>query len=116
MSNQLHDKSLLEDLDKRLQQLEKEAIKKQAELSQVSQDLEGLNKEVEQKTKASVNKLKRRHKFLYVLIAFLGVNLIWYSFWTLISEIPVVNNPYVAGVLGIIILLAFSKFYDNLVW
>lgn len=115
MSDQQHDKSLLEDLDKRLQRLEEEANRR-IEHSQIGQDVEKFNKKAEQEITTSVTKLKKRHKLIYILIAFLGVNLIWYSFWTLISEIPVINNPYVAGVLGVLILLAFSKFYDNLVW
>jgi len=115
MPHEQHDKSFLENLEKRLQRLEKET-EKTIQHSHVGQDIELLAKKIGKEEELAVRKLKRRHKFLYVLCAFLGINLIWYSFWTLISDIPVINNPYVAGTLGILILFALGKFYDNLVW
>lgn len=60
-------------------------------------------------------KFDRRFHLLYTLIAFIGITLVWYAVWTIVSDIPIISNPYVAGALGLIILLLLGKFFDRLV-
>mgnify|MGYP000001573173 CR=1 FL=1 len=58
-------------------------------------------------------KLKRRHKALFALLVFIGAVFLWYGMWTIVSEIPIINNPYIATVLGLIILFATGMYYEN---
>jgi hypothetical protein len=76
---------------------------------------ETIEQNIIKETNSWQRRLKRRHRMLYALFTFIGVMLLWYGFWTLISEIPILNNPYLASVLGFVILLVLHQFYDNMV-
>ena len=77
--------------------------------------LKPIDHTISQDDKKFRRKLKRSHKIVYVLLTFIGVTMVWYSFWTIISEIPVLNNPYICGSIGIVILAILGQFYDNLI-
>jgi hypothetical protein len=58
--------------------------------------------------------LKLHHKIIYGALVFLGVVLIWYGLWDIVGVIPILKNPYVAAVTGIIILALTGTFYKKL--
>ena len=58
--------------------------------------------------------LKLHHKIIYGTLVFLGVVLIWYGLWDIVGMIPILKNPYVATVAGIIILALTGTFYKKL--
>jgi len=57
----------------------------------------------------------RRFPLLYAFCAFVGLLFVWYGFWTLISTIPILGNPYVSSILGIVILIILGQFYNNMI-
>ncbi len=84
--------------------------------------LKGVEKKLEEfhhETLAEIKEFRRRfdkrYHLLYIFVAFIGLTLVWYAIWTIVSEIPVISNPYVAGVLGFAILLLLGKFFDRIV-
>lgn len=60
-----------------------------------------------------VKKFKFHHKVIFAFIVFLGAVLLWYGVWTIVSDIPIISNPYIATILGFIVLLATGAYYDN---
>ena len=58
--------------------------------------------------------LKLHHKIIYGALVFLGVVLIWYGVWDIVGVIPILKNPYVAAMTGIIILALTGTFYKKL--
>ena len=60
-----------------------------------------------------MRKLKRRHHAIFAFVVFIGAVFLWYGIWTIISEIPIISNPYIATILGIIILFATGMYYEN---
>ena len=67
------------------------------------------------KEKKYMNRFKLRHKIIFAFLVFFGINLVWYGMWMIISDIPVLNNPVIALILGVIILIATGFFYENLI-
>ena len=63
--------------------------------------------------KRLMRKLKRRHRIIFAMLVFTGAVFLWYGIWTIISEVPVISNPYIATILGTIILLATGMYYNN---
>jgi hypothetical protein len=63
--------------------------------------------------KRFMRKLKRRHRIIFAMLVFIGAVFLWYGIWTIISEVPVINNPYISTILGMIILLATGMYYNN---
>jgi len=47
-------------------------------------------------------------------LVFLGVVLIWYGVWDIVGVIPILKNPYVAAMVGIVILALTGTFYKKL--
>jgi hypothetical protein len=58
---------------------------------------------------------KLRHKILFAFLVFFAINLLWYGIWEIVSTIPILSNPYVAIILGGIILIGSGYFYENLI-
>ncbi|MEA3487271.1 MAG: hypothetical protein U9R20_06405, partial [Thermodesulfobacteriota bacterium] len=58
--------------------------------------------------------LKLHHKIIYGTLVFLGVVLIWYGLWDIVGMIPILKNPYVAAMAGIILLALTGTFYKKL--
>jgi len=58
--------------------------------------------------------LKLHHKIIYGSLVFLGVVLIWYGVWDIVGVIPILKNPYVATITGIIILALTGAYYKEL--
>jgi hypothetical protein len=54
------------------------------------------------------------HKAAYIGIVFLGLVLAWYGVWTAVSEIWPLNNPAVATVAGVLLLIITGKVKDLL--
>lgn len=55
--------------------------------------------------------LKRlnKHKILYSFITLLAVILIWYGIQNLLTTIPIIHNPIIAIVLGVLIVWFIDK-------
>jgi len=64
-------------------------------------------------SKKIMRRLKRRHRMAFATLVFLGVSFLWYGAWTIISDIPILNNPYIATVIGVIILVGTGMYYEN---
>lgn len=60
------------------------------------------------------NDLKFHHKVIYALLVFLGLVLVWYGLWSIISIIPVLNKPFVALATGIIVLVLTGAFFKKI--
>ncbi len=81
----------------------------------LEKQLETLEHEALVQLKEFRRKFDQRFHLLYIFTAFTGITLVWYALWAIISEIPIVNNPFVAGALGLAILLILGRFFDRLV-
>ena len=77
--------------------------------------LEGFEHAVIKETHQFQRKLQRHHRMIYALLTFIGIVFLWYGVWTLISEIPGLDNPYLAIGIGLVILLVLGQFYDSMV-
>ena len=86
-----------------------------ARFTDLENQLEEFQREALLEIKEFRRKFDRRFHLLYTLIAFVGITLVWYAVWTIVSDIPIISNPYVAGALGLVILLLLGKFFDRLV-
>ena len=86
-----------------------------ARIDALEKQLENFEHEALVQIKEFRRKFDQRFHLVYIFAAFTGVILVWYALWTIISEIPIIENPYVAGGLGIAILLVLGKFFDRLV-
>lgn len=64
-------------------------------------------------TQKMMKRLKRRHRMVFATLVFSGVAFLWYGVWTIISDIPILSNPYISTVLGVIILIATNMYYEN---
>jgi len=58
--------------------------------------------------------LKFHHKVIYALLVFLGLVLVWYGLWSIISVIPILNKPFVALATGIAVLVLTGAFFREL--
>ena len=93
----------------------KENIDHSAKLLHLEERLKKLEQKAIKKTHQWRYKFNKKHHFLYVFIAFIGLTMVWYAVWTIISDIPIINNPYVSGGLGLLILLILGKFFNRIV-
>ena len=48
--------------------------------------------------------LRTRYKILYIALVFVGLSLCWYGVWQGVQSIPILNNPIVACIVGLILL------------
>jgi hypothetical protein len=85
-------------------------------------ELDSLRYRIEALEETAIKRARRKQRFfnkhyplLYAFFAFIGVMLLWYGAWTIISVIPIISNPYVASGLGLVILLILGQFYNNLI-
>lgn len=86
-----------------------------ARIDSLEKQLESFEHEALVQLKEFRRKFDQRFHLVYIFFAFTGVTLVWYALWTIVSEIPIIANPYVAGGLGLLILLILGKFFDRLV-
>jgi hypothetical protein len=91
------------------------ATTQQEKSTHLESPLQRLKQRLINKTQEWRKKFSRRHHYLYIFIAFIGVTMVWYAVWDIISETPIINNPWVAGGIGLAILLILGKFFDRLV-
>jgi hypothetical protein len=67
------------------------------------------------KEKTYVSRFKVHHKISFAFVVFFAINLLWYGMWDIVSEIPILSNPFVALITGAIILIGTGYFYENLI-
>ncbi len=48
--------------------------------------------------------LRTRYKLLYVSLVFTGLSLCWYGVWKGVQAVPILNNPFVAVLAGLLLL------------
>lgn len=58
--------------------------------------------------------LKLHHKIIYTSCIFLGVVLVWYGLWDIISRIPFLKEPIVALGTGVALLFFTGTFFKEL--
>ncbi len=75
--------------------------------------IENIEKIILEHNKKSIRNFKFHHKALFAAIVFIGVVFLWYGLWTIVSDIPILNNPYVAVGIGLALLFATGKYYNN---
>ena len=70
------------------------------------------------KARAEVRELQQRlklhHKIAYGSMVFLGVLLMWYGAWTAIATVPILKNPAVALVTGMVLLGLTGVLYNKM--
>ena len=54
--------------------------------------LEEFQREALLEIKEFRRKFDRRFHLLYTLIAFVGIILVWYAVWTIVSDIPIISR------------------------
>ena len=67
------------------------------------------------KEKKHIEHFKTHHKIIFAFVIFFAINLMWYGMWDIVSQIPILNNPFVALFTGAAILIASGYFYENLI-
>jgi len=58
--------------------------------------------------------LKMHHKVLYAFAVFLGLVLVWYGMWGVVTLIPFLKKPLVALVAGTVLLFLTGAFFREL--
>ncbi len=86
-----------------------------AKLAHLESRLEHLEHKLINKAHKIQRLLDKRFHYLYIFVAFVGVTMVWYAVWDIISETPFIHNHWVAGSIGLIVLLLLGKFFDRLV-
>lgn len=67
------------------------------------------------KEKIYMTRFKAHHKIMFAFVVFFAINLLWYGMWDIVSEIPILSNPFVALITGAIILIGTGYLYENLI-
>jgi len=58
--------------------------------------------------------LQLHHKILYGILVFFGLVLIWYGAWYLVGITPVLKVPFVALIVGVVLLVSTRTLYKKL--
>lgn len=88
---------------------------KQTELNRLLQELQDNLNAIIAREKRYFRRLKLHHKIIFAFLVFFGINLLWYGMWEIVSDIPFLNNPFVALCLGSIILIATGYLHETLI-
>lgn len=83
------------------------------ELRHQADRLKVIEEHLLQKRRKTMKKFKLHHKGLFVAIVFVGLVLLWYGVWDIISIIPIIKNPYIASGIGLFLLLVTGVYYDK---
>lgn len=83
------------------------------ELKSLGTRIKNMEQQLIKKDQKIVRKLKMHHKILFAAIVFTGVVFLWYGAWSLISELPWLNNPFIALGIGVVLLLGTGMYYRN---
>lgn len=86
--------------------------------SEVSGVLNGVKDKliyIQSKESKYMDSLKLRHKITFAFLVFFAINLLWYGMWEIVSTLPILSNPYLALIIGGIILIGTGYFYENLI-
>lgn len=81
-------------------------------LKNIEKKLEQLHHVLLAEIKSFRNRFERKFSMLFLLVVFLGITLVWYGFWTIISDVPIISNPYVSLGVGLVILLVLGRKSD----
>ena len=58
--------------------------------------------------------LRLHHKILYGSMVFFGLVLIWYGAWYLVGITPVLKIPFIALIVGVVLLVSTRTLYKKL--
>lgn len=58
--------------------------------------------------------LRLHHKILYGILVFFGLVLIWYGAWYLVGITPVLKVPFIALIVGVLLLVSTRTLYRKL--
>lgn len=83
------------------------------ELKSHYERIKNIEQQLVKNNKKIMKKFKLRHKIIFAAVVFFGAVLLWYGLWSLISEIPFLNNPFVSIGVGLGLLLGTGMYYDN---
>lgn len=83
------------------------------ELKYLAERIKVIEEQLAKRNRIMMKKFRIHHKILFSTIVFIGFVLIWYGVWTIISSIPILDNPYIATGLGMILLLATGMYYGS---
>lgn len=75
--------------------------------------LKKMERKLLKRQQKAIKKFKFHHKALFAATVFLGLVFLWYGVWSIIDVTPILHNPYVALVLGLVLLLGTGMYYDN---
>lgn len=59
-------------------------------------------------------RLKYRHQVLYILIGFIGAVMAWKGLWSLLDQIPLLENKLICFIGGILILIVTGAFFREM--
>lgn len=58
--------------------------------------------------------IKLHHRIIYTSCIFMGVVLVWYGLWDIVSAIPFINKPVIALITGVCLLVFTGSFFKEL--
>jgi uncharacterized coiled-coil protein SlyX len=100
----------IEEAEKRIEQEEK----KIEQLEEVIEKKENLIEKEEKKIRKLFKITPKDKKFLFALVGAIGVVFFWYGMWGVIENIPIINNPFVASFIGLLILTLSGIIYSQI--
>ncbi len=99
-----------EAIEDKVDQLLQEEQRVEKNVEEVKQE-ETVIAQVETKRKRFVRKLAK-HKFLFSMVASLGVVLVWRGLWDVTAELPVLKDSLVALLIGFAIIWFLEKYSE----
>ncbi len=103
----------IEKLEKRIDAKEESILDKEDKLIQTTEKLKkqggGFSKYQAKLLHSKFLNRLNKHKILYSFITLLSVILIWYGIQTLLATIPLIHNPIIAIILGVLIVWIIDK-------
>ena len=84
--------------------------------SEVARQLEthNLTQKIAREITGLQENLQLHHKILYGILAFFGLVLIWYGAWYLVGITPVLKIPFIALIVGVVLLVSTRTLYKKL--
>lgn len=62
----------------------------------------------------SLNRFRLHHKILFSITGIIGAVLIWKGIWALTDKAPLLNNPVVSVILGLVLVVISGVFFKLL--
>lgn len=97
-------------IEEKVDHLIQEEQKVEKNVEEVKQE-ETVIAQVESKRKRFVRRLAK-HKFLFSMVASLGVVLVWRGLWDVTAELPVLKDSLVALLIGFAIIWFLEKYSE----